>query len=241
MFGLWERNDDHLRLFANFRSTFKPAAFDFGLAENEGILDPETAESYEAGIKLRAANGGVDVEASTFLMNFNNLVTATIVDNLPALINSGKTRFKGFEIATDVRLPHDLFGRASYSFHDGKFVDFATDLDGVLTQLGGHRVEMSARHLISGGISYWPVTGFTAHVGFNYTGSRFLDRENEALAPGFATVDAGIGYRLRQAEFRIDGVNLSNRRDPLAESEFGDAQFYRMTPRAIQAGIVLRY
>jgi iron complex outermembrane receptor protein len=241
MFGLWERDADHLRLFANFRSTFKPAAFDFGLAENEGILDPETAQSYEAGLKLRTANGRVDVEASAFLMDFKNLVTATIVDNLPALINSGKTRFQGFEIATDVRLPHDLFGRATYSLHDGKFVDFVTDLDGVLTQLAGHRAEMSARHLLSGGLSYWPATGFTAHVGFNYTGTRFLDKENEALAPGFATVDLGVGYRLRRAEFRVDAVNLSNRRDAVSESEFGDAQFYRMTPRTIQAGIVVRY
>jgi iron complex outermembrane receptor protein len=239
LFGLWERNADHFRLFANFRSTFKPAAFDFGLAENEGILDPETSESYEAGAKLRA--GRVDVEASVFLMNFENLVTATIVDNLPALINSGKTRFKGFEVATDIRLPHDVFARATYSFHDGKFVDFLTEFGGVPTQLAGNRFEMSARHLLSGGLSYWPATGFTAHVGFNYTGSRFLNQRNTALAPAFATADAGIGYRLRRAEFRIDGVNLTNRRDAVAESEFGDAQYYRMTPRMIQAGIVVRY
>ncbi|MFL5638206.1 MAG: TonB-dependent receptor, partial [Gemmatimonadaceae bacterium] len=31
IFGLWERDTDHLRLFANYRNTFKPAAFDFSL------------------------------------------------------------------------------------------------------------------------------------------------------------------------------------------------------------------
>lgn len=46
-------------------------------------------------------------------MDFNNLVTATIVNNLPALINAGKTRFKGFEVATDFRLFHAVFARAS--------------------------------------------------------------------------------------------------------------------------------
>ena len=46
-------------------------------------------------------------------MDFNNLVTAAIVNNLPALINAGKTRFKGFEVATDFRLFHAVFARAS--------------------------------------------------------------------------------------------------------------------------------
>ena len=55
------------------------------------------------------------------------------------------------------------------------------------------------------------------------------------------TVDAGIGYRTRRAEFRLDGRNLSNRRDPVSESEFGDAQYYRMTPRTMQAGIIISY
>ncbi|MEO8449851.1 MAG: TonB-dependent receptor [Gemmatimonadota bacterium] len=241
MLGIWERDANHLRLFANYRSTFKPAAFDFGLAENEGILDPETSRSYEAGVKLRAADGRFDVEASVFHMDFENLVTATIVNNLPALINSGKTRFKGFEIATDLRLPHALFARATYSFHDGKFVDFVQDFDGVPTQLAGKRFEMSARHLASAGLSLSPAVGFLANVTFNYSGDRYLNKRNTALAPKYATVDAGIGYRTRKAEFRLDGRNLSNRRDAISESEFGDAQYYRMTARTVQAGITLTY
>ena len=241
LFGLWEQGANHVRVFGNFRSTFKPAAFDFGLAENEGILEPETSRSYEGGLKLRAADGRLDVEASGFRMDFNNLVTATVVNNLPALINAGKTRFKGFEVASDFRLPHAIFARASYSFHDGKFVDFVQAFDGTPTQLAGKRFEMSARHLASAGLSLSPGTGFIANVNVNYSGDRYLNKRNTALAPKFATVDAGIGYRTRRAEFRLDGRNLSNRRDPVSESEFGDAQYYRMTARTVEAGIVVTY
>ena len=241
LFGLWEQGVNHFRVFGNFRSTFKPAAFDFGLAENEGILKPETSRSYEGGVKLRAADGRFDLEASAFRMDFENLVTATIVNDLPALTNSGKTRFKGFEVAADLRLPHAVFARASYSFHDGKFVDFKQNFGGVLTQLAGKRFEMSARHLASAGISLSPATGFIASTTVNYSGDRYLNKRNSALAPKFVTVDAGIGYRTRGAEFRLDGRNLSNRRDPVSESEFGDAQYYRMTARTVQAGIVVNY
>src|SRR5207248_11103124 len=69
MLGVFERDVDHVRLFANYRNTFKPAAFDFSLAENEGVLDPETSQSYEAGVKVRAVDGRADFEASVFRMD----------------------------------------------------------------------------------------------------------------------------------------------------------------------------
>jgi iron complex outermembrane receptor protein len=232
---------DHVRLFANYKNTFKPAAFDFSLAENEGVLDPETSQSYEGGLKVRALEGRLDFEASAFHMDFSNLVTATIVNNLPALINSGKTRFKGVDLATDYRLPFATLARATYSFHDGKYVDFVQDLDGVPTQLGGHRIQMSARHLASAGLTYAPENGLTAYTTLNYTGDRFLDEENSALAKPFTTFDAGIGFRGDRYELRIDGRNLTNRRDAVAESEFGDAQYYRMPARTIQTGVAVKY
>ncbi|MFL5595481.1 MAG: TonB-dependent receptor [Gemmatimonadaceae bacterium] len=241
IFGLWERDTDHLRLFANYRNTFKPAAFDFSLAENEGVLDPETSRSYEAGLKARLLDGLLDVEASAFRMDFENLVTSTVVNNQPALINAGKTRFKGAELETELRLISALSARATYSFHDGKFVDFVQAFDGVPTQLGGNRFEMSARQLASAGVTFAPDRGLIANAAFNYTGDRYLNKRNTALAPAFSTIDAGVGYRTDRLEFRLSGRNLSNRRDAVAESEFGDAQYYRMPARTIQTGIAVRY
>ena len=239
--GLWERGADHVRLFANYRDTFKPAAFDFSLAENEGILKPETARSVEGGLKARGCDGRADVEVSAFRMDFKNLVTATVVNNLPALTNAGHTRFQGVELAVDLRLAHATFARASYSAHDGKFVDYVQDFGGVNTQLAGNRVEMSAKHLASLGVTLAPERGLIVNLGVNYTGDRFLNKRNTAKVPAFATVDAGVGYRLERAEFRVDGKNLGDRRDAVSESEFGDAQYYRMTARSVQAGVVLKY
>jgi iron complex outermembrane receptor protein len=239
--GLWEADVNHVRAFASYRDTFKPAAFDFGLAENEGVLKPETSRSYEAGLKVRTLNGRVDVEASAFRMDFENLVTSTIVNNLPALINSGKTRFKGFELGSEVRLPRSAYARASYSFHDGRFVDFVQAFDGVPTQLAGKRFEMSARHLASVGLVVAPERGLLANVIANYSGDRYLNKRNTALAPAFSTVDAGLGYRMERAEFRLDGRNLGNRRDPVSESEFGDAQYYRLPARTIRTSVAVTY
>jgi iron complex outermembrane receptor protein len=238
---LWEQGVNHAKVFGNYRNTFKPAAFDFSLVENEGVLDPETSQGFEGGLKTRALAGRLDVEAATFRMDFTNLVTATVVNGLPALINSGKTRFQGFELAAAARAPYALSGRFTYSFHDGKFVDFVQAFDGVPTQLAGRRFEMSARHLVSAGLIVAPETGAFGDIVVKYSGDRYLNKRNTALAQPFTTVDIGGGYRFGQYEIRGDGRNLADRRDPIAESELGDAQYYRLFPRMFRVSIGVRF
>lgn len=240
--SVWEHGANHVKLFADYRNTFKPAAFDFSLAENEGVLEPETAQSYEGGLKAQLAQGRVTLEASGFRMNFENLVTPTVVDGLPSLQNTGSTRFQGFETAGELHLPHAVTGRATYSFHDARFVDFAMDFgDGVNTQLAGKRFEMSARHLASGGLIYAPASGLIADVIVKYVGSRYLNKRNTALAEAFATVDLGVGYRHGRWEVRMTGSNLTNRRDAISESELGDAQYYRMTARRFDVSLGVHF
>jgi iron complex outermembrane receptor protein len=241
LFGLWEKNADHLRLFASYKNTFKPAAFDFSLAENEDVLDPETSQSIEGGLKFRGLKGRFDLEASAFRMDLENMVIATEVNGVPALENAGKTRFRGVELAADYRLPHAILARATYSYHDSRFVDFVQEFDGVPTQLAGNRIEMVPRQLMSAGLSYSPEKGFIANANVNYTGDRYLNKRNTALAEAYLTVDAGIGYRTGRLEVRMDGRNLSDRRDPVSESEFGDAQYYLMPARTVRISAVLTY
>src|SRR5262249_50000661 len=239
--NVWEDRANYVRVFGNYRDTFKPAAFDFSLAENEGVLDPETARSIEGGAKLRLAQGRFDAEFSGFRMDFHNLVTSTVVQGLPSLQNSGTTRFQGFEVAGEVRGPQHVSGRVTYSFHDGTFVDFVTQFDGINTQLAGKRVEMSARHLFSAGLIVAPGAGFVGDVLINCVGDRYLDKRNTALAEPFTTIDVGGGYRFKRYDVRVDGRNLSDSRDPMSESELGDAQYYRMTARRVDLTFGLRF
>lgn len=241
IYSVWQNGIDHVKVFANYRDTFKPAAFDFSLAENEGVLLPETARSFEGGMKVRTADGRLDVEASGFRMDFENLVTSTVVSGLPSLQNTGSTRFQGFEIAADARAPRSVTGRFSYSFHDGTFVDFVQAFDGVNTQLAGKRFEMSARHLLSAGVLVAPSSGVIGDLIVKYVGDRYLNKRNTALAPGFTTIDIGVGYRLEGYELRVDGRNLGDARDPVAESELGDAQYYRMTARRFDVTFGVRF
>jgi iron complex outermembrane receptor protein len=236
IYTVWQQKQDSLGFYVNFRETFKPAAIDFGIGElfeGKQILDPETSHSVEGGLKARLFNHRVEAEASGFWMDFANLVTPTTIGGLPGLINSGTSRFHGFETGVELFLPQNVIARANYSYHDARFKDFAPD--GV--QLAGNRLEMSAHNLAAVSLHYQPPKGVFGGVEVNYTGSRFVDRENMDLAGDFATVGAGLGYRTGRWELRVDGRNLGDRRDRVANSELGDGQSYLMPSRRVDAGL----
>jgi len=239
----WQHDQDSVGLFVNYRDTFKPAAIDFGIESFAGrlILEPEKSRSVQGGLKGEFWQRRVDVEASGFLMNFANLVTAVSVGGLPGLINAGTQRFKGFESSVSVVAARDVSFRATYSLHDARFRNFIQDFGGVPTQLAGKRLEMSARHQAGFGIIYSPVRGFLAGVDFGYTGARFLNKRNSSIAGGFPTVGLSAGYRLPRWELRVDAHNLGDRRDPVAESELGDAQYYLLTNRRVNASFTYRF
>jgi outer membrane receptor protein involved in Fe transport len=242
IFSAWQRSDDAVRFFVNYRDTFKPAAIDFGIGDSEaGILKPETAHSVEGGIKGRFFGGRLGADASLFQMNFENLVIATNVNGLPALANAGTERFRGFETGTSLFLTDKVMARATYSFHNAEFVDSVQLFGGVPTQLAGKRLEMSPRQLAGFGVMYTPARGVFGGVELNYTGSRYLNKRNTATADGFATVGFGVGYRTPRWELRLDGRNLADRRDPVAESEIGDAQYYLMNSRRVDVSFMVRF
>jgi hypothetical protein len=121
-----------------------------------------------------------------------------------------------------------------YSYHDARFRDFVQEFDGVPTQLFGHRLEMSPHHLLGAGFLYAPAQGLNANVLMNYVGVRYLNKRNTARTSAYTTWSAGAGYRRGRNEIRIDGRNLNNVRDPVSESELGDALYYRMPARSVE-------
>ncbi len=245
MWTAWQRSANRLALYADYRNTFKPAAFDFGIGEGEGeaegLLKPETSQSVEVGLKARAFRGRVAAEASSFLMDFSNLVIARTINGLPALTNAGTQRFKGLETSVAWYLANHVTGRATYSFHVARFRDYVAEFDGVPTQLAGKSLEMSPRHLASVGVLYAPPSGVTAGLQIGYVGTRYLTKRNTALAGGFATLGASVGYRTSRWEVRLDGRNLTDRRDPVAESELGDSQYYQYPARRAGAALTVHF
>jgi len=245
-YALWTRDRDRLAAFADYRNTYKPAAVDFGPEAEGAILKPETAENWEAGLRGRLLEDRLEWTLSYFHMDFKNLVIAENVQGLPALANAGKEEFQGVELEGSYRVMDDLVCRASYAYHRAKFTDFRrVQPDGTTQQLAGNYLELSPKHLAAAGFVFAPSDGPRASFVWRYVGARFLNKTNTAEQGSFQTVDAGVGYRFgswtRPITLRVDGVNLSDNRDPVTESELGDAQFYRMPGRTVIGSVGVEF
>jgi outer membrane receptor protein involved in Fe transport len=231
VFTVWADGPDDLKLFTSYRNTFKPAAVDFGLDAEPEILEPETGESIEVGLRGAFAERRFEFEVDVFQMDLENLVVPSTSNGLPALENAGAQRFRGIETELRARVADALTLRAAWSLHDARFLDYVRDFDGTPTQLEGNRQEMTPRDLGALGAVWAPDSGFFARADVRYTGARYLNKRNTALAPGFTSWSAGIGWRAPRWEVRLDGENLSDQRDPVAESELADASYYRLEGR----------
>lgn len=233
-FHVWRDGADGVTLYVDARSTYKPAALDFGPEAEAEILEPEEAESYEAGVKGMLFDGHFDFNLSAFYMNFDNLVVAQPVDGRPGLVNAGEERFKGAEVEAEWRFGDDLRLAGSWAYHDARFTDSEQLFGSTLTQLSGKFLELSPQHLGALGLIYGPRTGWQAAIVGNYTGDRFLNKRNTARAAPYTTIDASFGYRFDSWELRATGYNVDDKRDPASESELGDAQYYRLHGRTLE-------
>ena len=232
----WNEGADDMVAYGDFRYTFKPAAIDFGPEAEPGILEPETAQQYELGLKGAALQGKLDWDASWFLTNMNNTVVAVDVNGLPAIANGGQQRFTGIELASDWRFADDWRWQLSYSYHEATYRNFLHDTNGTaagLVQDAGNRLELSPLDLVSTGVFYQPAQGWNGSVLVHHTGSRYFDPENTVLAGAFTTLDANLGYRFEKWSLTLQGRNLTDRRDPVSNSELGDSQSYLMPGRFI--------
>ena len=240
--GVNYRVTNALALFADYRNTYKPAAIDFGPESDEGeILEPEEAQSIEIGAKGAVFGDRLEWQTSAFAMNFENLVVPNVRNGLPVLENAGNERFTGAELEVDYRVLPALRTQFAYSYHDARFRDYVRAFDGVPTQLSGRRFEMSPLHMAAAGFTWEAGRGLTANAYGNYVGERYLTKRNTARAAPYTTWSAGLGWRLHRGELRVDGRNLSNARPPVAESELGDGQYYRLSARTFEVSYRLGF
>jgi len=233
-YRVWQDGTDDFVIYGNYRNTFKPAANDFGPEYTPNILQPETAQAYEMGLKGTLLQSRFDWEASAFLANMNNTVISTDVNGLPGTANGGQNRFKGIELSADWRLTGEWRWQVAYSYHEATYRNFINMTPNGLVQDAGNRLEMSPLDLFSTGIFYMPEQGWIGSVVVRYVGSRYFDPENTVMTPAYTTFDAGIGYRFNKWTLRLNGRNLNNQRPPVSNSELGNSQSYILPGRFIE-------
>ena len=229
-YRIWSAGKDEAVVYADYRNAFKPAAIDFGPDFTPTLLSPETAQSYEIGVKVATDGGRLTYQAELFQLDFTNLVVATPSGELA---NAAGETLKGIEAELRYELTPDLALAANASYHDATFTHYLFS-DGVSTvDVQGRQLPLSPHVLASAGILYTPPTGMNATVIGRYIGRRYLDEENTAPVGGYTTLDVSAGYAWGRYRVALDGTNLTNQRPPVTSSEFGSESFYLLPARML--------
>ncbi len=238
----WSAGDDALTLYADYRNSYKPLAIDFGPEAETDVLQPETAASYEVGARMLLLDGRLDLDSSLFRMDFKNGLTfADDGSGNFVRANGGETRFEGFEFESRYQWMPQLELVAHYAYHNAQFVRFTRDNG---ADASGNRFEMSPRQLGGIGLIYTASTGFGGSLVADYVGDRKLNKSNSVAAGGYTTFDATLSYRIGKYHVQLGGYNLTDRRDPVAESELseavtvtGTAGYYRLPGRYLELSV----
>lgn len=228
----WKQGADELVLYADYRNAFKPSAQDFGPDFQPPVLLPETAKSYETGLKGALAGGRFSFQAEAFQLDFRNMVVPT-----PSgfLTNAAAERLRGVELETRWQVTKDLAIAGNVAWHDAKFTQylfFDPNL-GASVDVAGRQLPLSPKVLASAGVIYAPAQGLNGSLVANYVGRRFLDEENTAPVSGYTTLAATLGYRAGRYGVALEGENLTNQRPPVTNSEFGSQSFYLLNARTV--------
>ncbi len=235
----WSEGKDELVVYADFRNAFKPSALDFGPDYQPAVLLPETARSYEAGLKGAWDDGRLIWQAEAFRLDFSNLVVAT---ESGFLTNAAGERLQGVELESRYALTQDLAVAANYAYHDAHFTQYQFfDIDsGNYVEVAGNQLPLSPRQLAALGVLYQPPQGLNSTLVATYVGRRFLDEENIAPVGGYVRLDATLGYRFGHCELALEGTNLTNQRPPVSASEFGSESFYLLNARTLWLRLTYR-
>jgi outer membrane receptor protein involved in Fe transport len=237
---VWQVGPDHAVLFADYRNTGQPGSIDFGAEYRPEILKSERAQSYEAGLKGRLAGGRLSYEAAAFRLDDRNLeVSTTDANGRPILENAGGERLHGFEAEARYELAPGVELFASGSWHDAFFTRYIASEGGLNIDVGGKALTLSPQWLWAAGLVAAPKTGWGGSLVINSIGRRYLDLENKAPVPAYVTVDASVTWSWKGGRISLSGANLTDRRDPVTASEFGDQSYYRLTGRTIMLGVSL--
>lgn len=237
-----EKGAHTLNAYANWKSSFKPAAPNLTEAEDAHILDPEHTHSIEGGFKGTLENGQVAFDASMFQMDFTNMVVGAVdADGNPTNINAGKERFKGIEASVTLRpdFAPGLTLNAGWANHDPRFVDFKFFADPAdpasLTNVGGNQIELAPTQMWNMRGSYTMEKRLTVWAAARHENKRPMKRRKqwqpERWTPPFTEFDMGASYTFHGATWSITGRNLGDDRHWVAESDMGDSQFYYAPPR----------
>jgi iron complex outermembrane receptor protein len=221
---------DTLMGYASYARGYKGPAYNvfFNMGPNNTtVIDAETADSYELGLKSSLLDGRMILNAAAFSAKYDNFQANNFLflngTLITTLTNAGKVSTEGFEVDFQAR-PTDAFSiGGGIAYADAKVDRFFTPPGQTPTIADGSRLPLAPEWKASLNGSYrMALSSFdiTPTLLFNYTDDQYADlitktdtaNLNLVRIPAYSTVDLSVAIADKDDRYRLTliGRNLTD-------------------------------
>ncbi|MFA5628029.1 MAG: TonB-dependent receptor [Thiohalomonadaceae bacterium] len=148
-------------------------------------LKPETAVSYETGVKFASPNNGVDGSVAVYQSTYKDRITSAMVGSQMQYQNIGEIQTSGVELELKGRLAKFWQPFFNYTYTDAEITENPSN-----TAWEGNTPANVAKHKANVGLTYDNPSLFTAYVVGRYVGDRYFmdsNADNTKAASHFIT------------------------------------------------------
>ncbi|MFL1425498.1 TonB-dependent receptor [Acinetobacter baumannii] len=223
---------NNLSLYTSYNRSFQPLADSFVFYKNSVDLRPTKTENYEIGAKWDV-NDQLNVTLALFEMSQTNIQNKDPNDpkGLTAIL-AGEQKTKGVELSLAGQLTEQLSVLAGYSYMDGKIEKSAIGFT-------GNHSALTPNNTANLWLKYQINDHWYAAVGGRGESSRFSAPDNKNVLPGYAVVNAALGYQSERYDVNLNLNNLFDR-DYFVSGHSG-ANDSNMMGDPLNAQVALRY
>jgi len=221
---------NNLSLYTSYNRSFQPLADSFVFYQNSADLKPTKTENYEAGAKWDV-NDQLNVTLALFEMSQTNIQNQDPANPNQALL-AGEQKTKGVELSLTGQLTDQLSVLAGYSYMDGK-------IEKSTVGFTGNHSALTPNNTANLWLKYQINDHWYAAVGGRGESSRFSAPDNKNVLPGYAVVNAALGYQSERYDVNLNLNNLFDR-DYFVSGHSG-ANDSNMMGDPLNAQVALRY
>jgi iron complex outermembrane receptor protein len=215
-FGSVARN---VRAFASSGTSGPFSTTAIGFEAIRDVLEPETANNYETGLRFRGA--AFEALFAVYHVDFKDRLVGIntgpgILGNPSVLANVGSVTTNGAEAALTWRPMTSLTWFTSLSWNDSEYDDNYTTGGTRVVAVKGKQVTDTPEILLKSELTY-DNGAFFASANVNYTDERFYTYLNQGSVDAYTLVNLTAGYRFRgfgafeQLSIQLDATNVTDK------------------------------
>jgi iron complex outermembrane recepter protein len=200
--GVVYQPNEEISLYTSYSQAFNPNIFD--LTVDGELLEPETSEQFEVGVRGEFLNGRLIANLAAYNITKQNVAAPNPADSSFSLA-VGEIRSRGIELDVTGEILPGWNLITSYAYTDAEVTEatFVSE---------GNRPDNVAEHSGSFWTTYEIRQGNLEGLGFGLglfvVGDRFGDFENTYILPSYVRADAAVYYRRDNWRVALNFQNL---------------------------------